>query len=194
MLFTHPHADHIHGIDELRNYNYVQKTDIPVYGNEWTAGELQKKFEYIFSPVRGAPEGGIVPQLRLQRFDAQVPRLDIAGVAVTPVSLQHGSKECVAFRVGALAYVTDCNVIPSASRERLRGLEILVLDCVRLEAHRTHLNLDGALEIIRDLKPRKTYLTHLGHDFDYPKVSKQLPKGVFLAYDGLKLTTRGESV
>lgn len=189
VLYTHPHADHIHGIDELRSYNFLQRSNIPVFGNEWTCKELQHKFGYIFQP--GPVEGGGIPQLSLNQFDTQTQTLNIAGVSVIPIPLHHGSKESVGYRVGSIAYVTDCSYIPSLSIERLKGLSVLVLDCLRLQKHGTHFNFDQALEIVNQLRPRRTYLTHMGHDFEYAGWSKKLPRGVHLAYDGLKIRQKG---
>jgi len=188
VLYTHPHADHIHGIDELRSYNYIQKETIPAYGNAWSCAELREKFSYIFKPA--AIEGGGIPQIELRQLESSAEVIDVAGISVTPLSLQHGSKECVGYRIGSVAYVTDCSYIPPQSLDRMKGLSALVLDCVRLAPHDTHLNLDQALEVVAKLKPKKTYLTHLGHDFDYVKWNKKLPKGVSLAYDGLQIRTR----
>lgn len=186
VLYTHPHADHIHGIDDLRAYNFVQKSEIPVFGNAWTAEEMRVKFPYIFASG-GKTEGGGIPRLTLHPFSTATPSLDVRGVSVTPVSLEHGSKECVAYRIGGFAYVTDCHRIPEASLARLKDLDTLILDCVRHEPHATHLHLAAALEVVERLKPRKTYLTHLGHEFDHEKSAKELPKGVAFAYDGLRL-------
>ncbi len=192
VLYTHPHSDHVLGIDELRSYNYLQGTEIPVYGNAWTASELPVRFDYVFNPPAYV-EGGGIPRLVLHSIEAgdYSPRkpLDIQGVPVLPIPLKHGSKEVLAYRIDSIAYVTDTSYIPSESLELLKGLDCLVLDCLRLEAHGTHFNLDQALEAISQLRPRKTFLTHLGHDFEYAKWSRKLPKGVFLAYDGLKITT-----
>jgi len=190
VLYTHPHADHIHGIDELRSFNFVQKQTIPVYGNEWTRSELEQKFSYIFKPAR-VIEGGGIPLLELRPIDSATSRVDVEGVPVTPISLQHGSRECLGYRVDDLAYVTDCSLIPAHSLERLRDLDVLVLDCLRIAPHGTHFNLEQALQTIETLRPARTFLTHLGHDFDYrtwsgPR-SRKLPKGVSLAYDGLKI-------
>ena len=187
VLYTHPHADHIHGIDELRSFNYIQKSDIPVYGNNWTCTDLRTKFPYIFSPP-AVVEGGGIPRLILNEFDAQKDSITILGEKFIPIPLVHGSKECVGYRLGNLAYVTDCNDIPTASLNRMKDLEILVLDCVRLIPHPTHFNLDQALETAQALKAKKTYLTHLGHEFEYAKWKKKLPRGVYLAYDGLSLS------
>ena len=185
VLFTHPHADHVHGIDDLRAFNFLQKKRIPAYGNRWTHEELTQKFPYIFKYLN--PEGGGIPQLNLQLIDAKTPFLKIAGIKVIPIQLEHGSHESVGYRIDQVAYVTDCSYITSQSLDRLRGLSVLVLDCVRLAPHRTHFNLDQALEVVAQLRPKKTYLTHLNHEFDYKKWSKKLPKGVALAYDGLKI-------
>lgn len=192
VLYTHPHADHIHGIDELRSYNFLQRTAIPVYGNAWTCEDLTTKFPYIFRPLKN-PEGGGIPQLELNRFEAQIPSLDIQGVQVVPIATQHGSRECVGYRIHSVAYVTDCSYIPSTSLDRLKGISVLILDCLRLAPHGTHFNLDQALEVISQVRPKKTYLTHLGHDFEYTKWNKRLPRGVALAYDGLKIRVGGNS-
>lgn len=186
VLFTHPHADHIHGIDELRSFNFTQKASIPVFGNQWTADELLVKFSYIFKPAARI-EGGGIPQLTLKLIDAYSPEIDILGTKVIPLPLSHGSKECVGYRLDRIAYITDCSYIPELTIERIQGVSVLILDCLRIAPHGTHFNLDQALETIAKVKPKETYLTHLGHDFDYPEWSQKLPKGVALAYDGLKI-------
>jgi phosphoribosyl 1,2-cyclic phosphate phosphodiesterase len=188
VLYTHPHADHLHGIDELRSYNFAQNASIPIYGNKWTCDELRMRFPYVFEPT--VVEGGGIPQLILNEFQSSTEALDILGVPVIPISLQHGSRECIGYRIDSVAYVTDCSYIPPTSLERLKGLSVLVLDCLRLEKHGTHFNLDQALELANQLRPRRTYLTHMGHEFDYTKWSKKLPRGVQLAYDGLKIRTK----
>ncbi len=187
VLYTHPHADHCHGIDELRSYNFVQKSRIPIFGNEWLCTELKSKFEYIFKQ-RPTYEGGGIPLLDLHLLDSQAPTIDVVDEKVIPISLRHGSKESIGYRFGSLAYVTDCSLIPQSSLDRLKGLSVLILDCLRLEPHATHFNLDQALQTAEILKPKKTFLTHLGHDFNYDaKTIKALPKGVFFAYDGLSV-------
>jgi phosphoribosyl 1,2-cyclic phosphate phosphodiesterase len=185
VLYTHPHADHLHGIDELRSYNFVQKKPIPVFGNRWTAQEIRERFAYVLGS--GKNEGGGSPSLDLHEFDSRVTQIDVFGTPVTPVSLIHGSQETIAYRMNTFAYVTDCNEIPPQSQKRLQGLEVLILDCVRLASHPTHLNFEKALEMIETLQPKQTYLTHLNHEFDYAIWSKKLPKHIALAYDGLQI-------
>jgi phosphoribosyl 1,2-cyclic phosphate phosphodiesterase len=190
VLYTHPHTDHIHGIDELRSFNYAQKTRIPLYGNEWTCTELKKKFSYIFSPDSTNKKGGGIPMLDLHLLDASLSQFEVLGETIIPISVQHGAEECVGYRIRNMAYVTDCSYIPAPSIERLKGLSVLILDCVQLEPHGTHYNLTQALQTIEELNPGKTFLTHLGHKFDYhPKWRKKLPKDVFFAYDGLVVSS-----
>jgi phosphoribosyl 1,2-cyclic phosphate phosphodiesterase len=187
VLYTHPHSDHVQGIDELRCYNFVQKSRIPVYGNLWTQNELCSRFPYIFEPK--IPEGGGIPELTFHLIQAAAPFFRIPGLneKIIPLTLAHGSQECVGYRISSLAYVTDCSSIPDSTLERMSGLSILVLDCLRITAHKTHFNLDQALDLVAKLKPKKTFLTHLGHDMDYTKWMKRLPKGVAFAYDGLSI-------
>lgn len=196
VLYTHPHADHIHGIDDLRSYNFIQNEPIQCFGNAWTCDELPIKFSYIFRtpPSKqawgvhtGYGEGGGVPMLELHRLEEPYKPIDIKGIYVQTIPHKHGSRDSLGYRIDSVAYIADCSYIPPNSLEQLKGLSALVLDCVRLEPHRTHLNLDRALELIEEIKPQKAYLTHLGHEFDYKSWMKKLPRGVGLAYDGLKI-------
>ncbi|MEK7691124.1 MAG: MBL fold metallo-hydrolase, partial [Bdellovibrionota bacterium] len=138
VLFTHPHADHIHGIDELRSYTYVQGGRIPVFGNAWTESELRKKFEYIFQPAKSI-EGGGIPMLDLHPIRGDEPVIDLLGIPVVPLRAAHGStNEVLGFRVDSVAYMTDCSYIPAETLGRMDGLVALVLDCVRIAPHDTH--------------------------------------------------------
>lgn len=185
VLLTHPHADHIGGIDELRTFNFIQQTRIPVFGNEWSERELLERYTYIFKPDPNHKGGGI-PLLDFERLQKGVSRL-VAGLDVTPLQFFHGDDEVFGYRFGSFAYVTDISRIPPETEAQMRSLSHLVLDCVRIKKHGTHLNLQEALEIIDRLRPKKTYLTHMGHDFKYSVWARKLPKGVFLAFDGLKI-------
>ncbi len=186
VLITHPHSDHIGGLDELRSFNFAQRENIPLYGNQWTIEDLGRRFDYIFNK-NFVSEGGGIPQLTLNPLPDQSIKKVIQNISVTLLPVKHGSKDCLGFRIEDFAYVTDTQHIPDSTLNHMRHLKVLVLDCVRNAPHRTHLHLDAALKIIDALKPKKTYLTHLNHELDYIKTSKKLPKSVFLAYDGLKI-------
>jgi phosphoribosyl 1,2-cyclic phosphate phosphodiesterase len=192
ILYTHPHADHVSGIDEMRAFNYIQKQRIPAYGNAWTCEELRSRFPYIFAPADKI-EGGGIPLLDLRLFEGNSDALDAEGLRLVPVSLAHGSQECIGYRYGSLAYITDCSTIPEPSMKRLEDLDTLVLDCLRIAPHGTHFNLEQSLAIVERLKPKRTVLTHLGHDFDYDewvgskRKRGKLPPNVTLAYDGMHL-------
>ena len=188
ILFTHPHADHISGIDEIRSFNFVQKSRIPAFGNAWTCDELKSRHPYIFKPA-AKHEGGGIPQIDLHEFQSKDERIDVEGLVIIPIALSHGREECVGYRYDTLAYITDCNEIPKTSLGRLRGLDTLVLDCLRIAPHGTHLNLERALEIAENIGAKRTVFTHLGHDFEYREWTKKLPKGVELAYDGMRLVS-----
>ncbi len=185
VLFTHDHADHSHGIDDLRAFNFIQEDPIPCYANATTATELRRKFPYVFS---GQPsEGGGIPKLRLETFAADAARIAPAGLPVVPLDLPHGSRRTAGFRFGDLAYVVDCHEVPEPALERLAQVRTLILDCVQSRPHRTHLYLETALAISHRIGAKITYLTHLGHEFAH---DFRLPKGIKLAYDGL--TVKGK--
>ena len=183
VLYTHPHADHSNGIDEIRSFNYMQKEDIPMYGNSWSYHDLIHRFPYIFKPH--VPEGGGVPRLVPNLIDVTQESIEIQGETFIPLPVKHGSQDCLGYRVGQFAYVTDCSHIPQVTLDRMQNLDVLVLDCLRYAPHKTHYNFDQAMETIRILQPKKTYLTHMGHELDYTQTEKKLPKNIRLAYDGL---------
>jgi phosphoribosyl 1,2-cyclic phosphate phosphodiesterase len=194
VLYTHSHADHSHGIDDLRAFTFWQKELIPCYGDARTCEDFGRKFPYAFKALAdemglSEHEGGALPRLHLQPSDPGLNSWDIQGISVIPLPCEHGRGLSVGYRIGSVAYVTDTSYIPASTLDRMQGLSVLILDCVRIEPHRTHLNIDRALEVVAQLKARKTFLTHLGHDFDYNQWNRKLPKGVQLAYDGLKLKT-----
>ena len=182
ILFTHPHADQVGGIDEIRSFNFIQRERIPAYGHAWTLDQLPKRFPYIFLPTK--IEGGGVAQIDLNSFDLN--RMFFAsGVPIQAISLDHGSEQVAGFRIGNFAYLTDFHRISEDSLNLLKGLDRVVIDCLRLEPHSTHVNFDQSLDYATRIAAKQTYLTHLGHDFDYGKFSKKLPRSVSMAYDGL---------
>lgn len=198
VLYTHPHADHVSGVDELRAWNFLQRQVIPAFGNAWTLAELPARYPYIFAPARTAPEGGGIPQVKLSLIPELEPEFEpIPGVRVGLLPVWHGSQKTLGFRFGSFAYVTDCSQIPESTFARMESLSTLILDCVRLEPHRTHFHFDAALDVIKRLRPRRTYLTHLGHDFDHTTWQRRLKRlglgpsvQVELAFDGLTIQHR----
>ena len=183
VLYTHHHADHVNGIDELRCFNYYNQTRIPVYAGEGTLRMLRKNFDYIFNGAR--PEGGGVSQLDPVLLDGR--SFTLGGVEVTPVDVEHGSLMIQGYRLGQAAYLTDCSGLPERSRDRLQNLDLLIINALGFEPHPTHFCLDQALEVIEDLRPRRALLTHINHRFDHDKLNSDLPEGVRLAYDGLRV-------
>ena len=182
VLFTHHHADHVHGIDELRSFNYFNKTVIPCYGNEPTVKELTEKFGYIFS--NGAVQiGGGLPQLKLHTINEEA--FTLGGILVEPLEITHGKLNIAGYKVNNSAYITDCSGIPEKTQKKLVGLDLLIINALGFAPHPTHFNLDQALNAIEILKPKRALLTHINHKYDHSKISKELPINVALAYDGL---------
>lgn len=181
ILFTHPHVDHILGLDEVRRFNYLHRRAIPAYADATTASDLRKTFHYVFDPP--AQKGGGVPQIDLSIIDGP---FDVQGVRVRPVPLFHGGRQILGFRFGTFAYLTDCNRIPEDSWPLLAALDTLVLDALRHRPHPTHFTVAEALEVVRRLQPRQTYFTHMCHDLPHAETNASLPPGVQLAHDGLK--------
>lgn len=179
VVFTHAHADHILGLDELRIFNFVHRRSIPLYGTAPTLEAIQRMFAYAFDPAAIA-----APRLEPNPVG---DRLELHGATLELVPVQHGSMEVLAIRFGDFAYVTDCNGISAAAADRLRGLDVLVIDALRRTPHRSHFSLDEALCEIERLGPRHAYLTHLSHDFDHESLERELPGNVSVAYDGLQL-------
>jgi phosphoribosyl 1,2-cyclic phosphate phosphodiesterase len=182
VLFTHAHADHVHGIDDLRTFTLRTGTAIPIYAAPGVIDRIQGLFSYIFSDT-DAP--GYRPRLQVNEVTGP---FELFGQQITPVPLVHGPGESLGYRVGNLAYVVDCSTIPQSSWELLEGLDVLVIDALRFREHQSHFSISEAIEVAGKLRARRTLLTHLTHDIDYPRHSAGLPDGVEFAYDGQTLT------
>ncbi len=182
VLFTHSHADHVFGLDEVRRFNAMQRSAIGCYGDAQTLEDLRRMFAYIFDPP-GAMAGGI-PQLRLFRVAGPFA---LGSVEVVPVPLWHGPRAILGFRVGSFAYLTDCSGIPDASWPLIEGVRTLVLDALRERPHPTHFTVREALDVVDRLGPERAYFTHICHDLPHAATCARLPEGVELAYDGLVL-------
>ncbi len=180
ILFTHSHADHVMGLDEVRRFNMLQRASIPAYADKRTAEDLRRTFDYVFNPP-GEPGGGI-PQIDLREISGA---FDVDQVRIVPVPILHGSRPILGFRVGSFAYLTDCSAIPDASLPMLEGLEVLVLDALRHRPHPTHFSVSEAVQVAHRIGARQTYFTHICHDLPHEATNRALPSGVALSYDGL---------
>ena len=183
VIFTHAHADHILGIEDLRAFNFLYHKPIPCYGTAFTLGEIKRFYGYIFTPDP-TYEGGALVQLTLHEIQ-QYSEFEVCGTAIKSFLLPHGKMDVTGFRIGKFGYATDCNGIPEESLNILRGVDILILDALREEPHRTHFTIAQALEAAARIGAKKTYLTHMTHSVDYDAVMAKLPPSVELAYDGL---------
>jgi phosphoribosyl 1,2-cyclic phosphate phosphodiesterase len=182
VLFTHSHADHIMGLDEVRRYNMLARAPMPVFADARTLADLRRTFAYIFDS--DAPKGGGVPDLRL--FEIQ-GAFCLGRQIVEPVPIQHGSWTILGFRFGRFAYLTDCNGVPAASLPLLEGLDWLVLDALRVRPHPTHFTLEQAVATARRIGARQTLFTHIAHELEHERTNSALPAGMALAHDGLML-------
>jgi phosphoribosyl 1,2-cyclic phosphate phosphodiesterase len=182
ILFTHSHADHILGLDEVRRFNTIQGAPIACYADRGAWDVLKRTFYYAFDGL--AREGGGVPQL----IDVEVGGpFTVSGVRVVPVPLFHGTMPILGFRLGSFAYLTDCSRIPDESWPLIAGVDTLVLGALRDEPHPTHFTVAEAVAAIERASPRRAYLTHMNHDLGHAATSARLPAGVELSYDGLVL-------
>lgn len=187
VLYTHGHADHTHGIDDLRAFTAREGTHLPVYGDRGTLQGLAAKFAYIFDDAIKAAPGTSKPQARaIELVAGRTTR--IADVDVTAVSLPHGPVTVFAYRIGALAYVTDAKSVPTESLALLRGARVLVVNALFRRPHPSHLSFDEALQVAAAVGAERTYLTHLTHDNFHATLAAELPAGVEPAYDGLTVT------
>ncbi|MCH7938149.1 MAG: MBL fold metallo-hydrolase [Candidatus Marinimicrobia bacterium] len=181
VLYTHHHADHVHGIDELRSFNHFNGSVIPCYGNKNTISAIRTKFDYIFNGTTQV--GGGLPKLTLNTLNGET--FSLGGVAVTPLDILHGGLNILGYKLNNSAYITDCSGIPDASKDKLKNLDVLIINALGFDPHPTHFSLSQALEAVEELQPKRAILTHINHKFDHKKVSAQLPEGVELAYDGM---------
>ncbi len=187
VLYTHDHADHTHGIDDLRAFSATTRHAIPAYASADTAGRLREKFAYIFNDAIKALPGTYKPEGRLEVLEAGVPH-DIAGETVIPFVVPHGRIDVFGYRIGSLGYVTDAKRLPDAAVDVLRGVRVLVLNALfRDTPHPTHLSVTEAVATARRVGAPRTYLTHLSHETSHAELDAELPPAVRPAYDGLRI-------
>ena len=184
VLYTHEHADHTNGIDDLRIFTVRQRHALPLYGPPETLERLRTGFPYIFDDAVEAYEGTSKPNLELHALEPGQP-VRVAGADVLPLAFRHGHIRVYGYRIGPLAYITDVKAIPEEERARLRGLEVLVLNALWWRPHPTHLSIAEAVQTAQALGARRTYLTHLTHETGHAELAGQLPDGIVPAHDGL---------
>jgi phosphoribosyl 1,2-cyclic phosphate phosphodiesterase len=184
-LFTHEHADHLFGLDDLRLMPFFLGHAVPLYCEEFVESRIYKAFDYAFSDIQQTHVGA-VPKLAFRRIGLEP--FDVLGARVTPIRLKHGPRfEVLGFRFGNVAYCTDTNEIPPESWPLLEGLDVLILDALRDRPHATHFSLEQAVDVARRLRPRQTLLTHVSHELDFEETNARLPQGINLAYDGQRV-------
>jgi phosphoribosyl 1,2-cyclic phosphate phosphodiesterase len=186
VLYTHDHTDHIMGMDDVRMFYFYLKHAVPMYCEEQVESRLRRSFDYAFAPDAKNYAGG-VPVVDFHRIGPEFEPFELLGAKFTPFRLLHGRFDVLGFRVGNVAYCTDTNLIPPESMALLEGLDVLILDALRIRPHVSHFSLSEAVEIAQRLKPKRTYFTHMGHDLDYDATNAVLPEGMELAYDGLRV-------
>jgi phosphoribosyl 1,2-cyclic phosphate phosphodiesterase len=184
VVYTHEHADHVNGIDDLRIFSVRQRRPLPIYGPAETLERVRASFNYIFDEAVRPYEGTSKPRLTLHPTDPG-QSVTIAGVEVLPLAFQHGHLRVFGYRFGSLAYITDVKAIPEWEYPQLQGLEVLVLNALWWRSHPTHLSISEAIDAARALGARRTYLTHLTHETGHAELEARLPAGIFPAHDGL---------
>ena len=182
VFFTHEHSDHTAGLDDLRPFTY-QMGEVPIYAQQRVIDNLKIRFAYIFTTENRYASA---PKLQENRLTDQPLMLN--RIAITPIEVMHGSLPITGYRFGDVAYITDLKTIADKEKEKLKNLNILIINVLRIEEHPTHLNLREALDFVEDIKPNKAYFTHISHKLGFhAEVEKVLPDSIFLSYDGLKI-------
>lgn len=184
VLYTHHHADHVHGIDDLRAFNMARGVVIPCYGNKPTISRIRSIFKYIFTQDAN---DGWKPKLSM----CVVTRpFKLSGVDIVPINILHGKDAILGYRIGGMAYLTDCSSIPDESMALLKELDVLMLGALRHKPHPTHFSISEAIEAAKTIGAKRTVFTHLGHNVDYETDNASLPEGIELAYDGMVMEVK----
>lgn len=186
VLYTHHHTDHISGFDDLRAFQFLKRRMPMCYALEETYHVIQRTYPYAFGLVENTGGGG-VPNIPFTTITDKP--FTVGGIEIVPIYLEHGSLTILGYRIGSFAYLTDCNGIPPESREKLMGLDVLILDGLRWEHHPSHFSIPQSIEVANLLRPKMTYLTHMNHDVLHADTEARLPENVRLAWDGLMINS-----
>ena len=182
ILYTHAHKDHTGGIDDIRSFNFFLKKTIPIYGNKKTINQIIRDYSYIFKKNNYKA----LPKISINYIN---DKFEKNGIIINPIKVKHHKLDVLGYRIKNFTYITDANFISNKEKEKIIGSDVLVINCLQKENHISHFNLDEALSIIKELKVKKAYLTHISHNLGLHKeTSKKLPKNVKIAYDSLKIS------
>ena len=184
IAFTHSHADHVFGLDDVRPFSLYLGHPLPVYCEAEVEDRIRQSFDYAFSP-EPATHQGATPQLEFIRIGTEP--FEVLGARITPIRLRHGRFQVLGFRVGNVAYCTDTNGIPEESLARLTGLDVLILGALRHRPHPTHFSLSEAIDVAEQIRAKRTLFTHISHDLEHQATNAELPAGMELAYDGMQI-------
>ena len=185
VFLTHPHADHVHGIDDLRVFAAHGRSSLPLYVAARYEDELRQRFSYFLGPDAASRPGTTIPGIELELFEDR-DEIELAGMRLRTIGFPHGGYDSFGFRVGNLAVIVDAKRVPDDAWDLLEGIEALVVNALWFgKPHPTHLNVEEALEVAERLGAERTWLTHLTHRIDHEAAERRLPPGVRLAYDGL---------
>jgi phosphoribosyl 1,2-cyclic phosphate phosphodiesterase len=183
ILYTHEHADHTAGLDDIRPFNFKQG-DIPVYAHERVLNNLKRRFDYVFETENKYPGAPTVTPIEVKNNELFV----LGGKEIIPINVMHGSLQVFGYRIESFAYLTDVKTIDNQELDKLKNLDVLVINALREEHHNTHFNLQEALDFIALVKPKKAYLTHISYHLGFhDEVQNKLPESVYLAYDNLEI-------
>lgn len=185
VLYTHPHADHLHGIDDLRAFCFLQKSSMPVFGNDMMMTHIEKRFTYALSSPDPMWDK---PTLTVHRVEDKP--FEFKGVSITPIPVLHGNWPILGYRIGNVAYITDVSLIPESSLEKLVNLDILLLSCLRFASHPSHFGVQEALATAKKIAARRTIFIHMTHELEYHAFSQMLPEGIEVGYDGMQVFSK----
>lgn len=184
-IYTHSHADHIFGLDDLRLFGYLLDRPVPLYCEEIVERQIRESFSYAFAEPTPDLHLGAVPKLEFRRIGTEP--FELLGQTIQPIRLMHGKLPVLGFRIADVAFCTDVSLIPDESWPLLEGLDVLIIDALREKPHATHFGIPQALAAAERLRPKRTYLTHVSHHLEYHQTNARLPSGVKLSYDGLRI-------
>jgi phosphoribosyl 1,2-cyclic phosphate phosphodiesterase len=188
IILTHEHKDHIAGMDDVRAFNYKSQDAIDIYCEEEVKEAVRREYKYVFSEKKYPG----IPQMRINLIDNSV--FSIKGIEIIPLRVRHMDLEIFGFRIADFAYITDASYVPEATKEKLIGVKYLVINALRKQKHISHFSLREAIDFVREISPRKAFITHISHQMGlHEQAGKELPPGIMLAYDGLKLSCEDQA-